>query len=118
MPVKVVAFDFDGVIVDSLGVNYKLYLKAFKAIGGHLEDTPEVFEQVKMARCFFKTGKDHPRAFEMIAEGFDFTGMDQEKFNRLLLENPHPKSIEYADILKCEIAKSLDNGTADYKTFG
>ena len=92
MSVKVAAFDFDGVIVDSLPENYKLYLKAFEAVGEHLDDTPEVFEQVKKARVFFKSVNDHLPALKKIKEGFDFGKINQDQFNKLILENPDPRS--------------------------
>ena len=83
-PIKLVAFDFDGVIAETFNEWYFLGLKAFNHMGGDLPSSEEVKDNFRQARSFLKSAEDCYFVFQSIKEGrVDFHTMTQERFNRL-----------------------------------
>ena len=82
--IKLVAFDFDGVIAETINEWYFLGLKAFNRIGSNLQSSKEAEEQFRQARSFLKNAEDCYFVFKSIKEGsVDFRTMTQERFNQL-----------------------------------
>ena len=82
--IKLVAFDFDGVIAETLNEWYFLGLKAFNHMGGDLPSSKEVEDSFRQARSFLKNAEDCYFVFQSIKEGrVDFHTMTQERFNQL-----------------------------------
>ena len=82
--IKLVAFDFDGVIAETIKEWYFLGLKAFNHMGGDLPSSKEVGDSFRQARSFLKNAEDCYFVFKSIKEGsVDFRTMTQERFNQL-----------------------------------
>ena len=82
--IKLVAFDFDGVIAETIKEWYLLGLKAFNHIGENLQSSKEVEECFRLARSFLKNAEDCYFVFKSIKEkSIDFNTINQEEFNQL-----------------------------------
>lgn len=82
--IKLVAFDFDGVIAETIKEWYFLGLKAFNHIGGNLQSSKEVKEHFRLARSFLKNAEDCYFVFKSIkGKSIDFNTINQEEFNQL-----------------------------------
>ncbi len=82
--IKLVAFDFDGVIAETIKEWYFLGLKAFNHMGGDLPSSKEVGDSFRQARSFLKNAEDCYFVFKSIKErSVDFRTMTQERFNQL-----------------------------------
>lgn len=81
--IKLVAFDFDGVIAETIKEWYLLGLKAFNHMAGDLESSRHVGEHFRLARSFLKNAEDCYFVFKSIKEGnVDFNIITQEEFNQ------------------------------------
>ena len=84
MGVKLIVFDFDGVIVDSVHEAYIVCLKAFERMGGKLNESPSLEENFLKARAFVIAAEDFFCILKTIEnEGTNFNQVDQEKFDEL-----------------------------------
>ena len=82
--IKLVAFDFDGVIAETIKEWYFLGLKAFNHMGGDLPSSKEVGDGFRQARSFLKNAEDCYFVFKSIKEeSVDFPAITQERFNQL-----------------------------------
>lgn len=82
--VKLVAFDFDGVIAETIKEWYFLGLKAFNYVGENLQSSREAGECFRQARSFLKNAEDCYFVFKSIKEeNVDFNTITQEEFNRM-----------------------------------
>jgi len=80
---KVVAFDFDGVIGDSVYECYVQSIKAFGELGGKLKDSKEVESAFRKARPFVKVAEDYDVVLRMIESNpkIDFDEVKQKEFD-------------------------------------
>ena len=82
--IKLVAFDFDGVVTESIKEWYLLGLKAFNHMGGDLNPSSQVEKNFRLARSFLMNAEDCYFVLKSIKEGsIDFTTVTQKEFNRL-----------------------------------
>ncbi|MBI4173289.1 MAG: HAD family hydrolase [Candidatus Aenigmarchaeota archaeon] len=83
--IRLVAFDFDGVLVDSAQECYVTALAAFRKLGGRLADTPKARRAFQAARRFVLVGEDFWPVLEAIEADpdVDFARLAQADFNRL-----------------------------------
>jgi phosphoglycolate phosphatase-like HAD superfamily hydrolase len=79
---KIVAFDFDGVIGDSVYECYVQSLKAFKDLGGTVKDSKEVEKAFRKARPFVKIAEDYDAVLRMIEadKTIDFDKVSSSQF--------------------------------------
>ena len=82
--IKLVAFDFDGVVTETIKEWYLLGLKAFNHMGGDLKSSSQVEKNFRLARSFLMNAEDCYFVLKSIKEGsIDFNTITQEEFNRL-----------------------------------
>jgi len=107
--IKLVAFDFDGVIAETINEWYFLGLKAFNRIGSNLQSSREAEEQFRQARSFLKNAEDCYFVFKSIKEGsVDFCTMTQKRFNQLaqpFFEKGGKAIAKDIDTLRAELRK-------------
>ena len=108
--IKLVAFDFDGVIAETIKEWYFLGLKAFNHMGGDLPSSKEVGDSFRQARSFLKNAEDCYFVFKSIKEGsVDFRTMTQERFNQLaqpFFEKEGKVIAKDIDTLRAELRKN------------
>ena len=81
--IRLVAFDFDGVIAETIKEWYLLGLEAFNHLGGNLQSSKEVEECFRQARSFLKNAEDCYFVFKAIKErSIDFNTITQEEFDQ------------------------------------
>jgi phosphoglycolate phosphatase-like HAD superfamily hydrolase len=80
---KVIAFDFDGVIGDSVYECYVQSLKGFKDLGGKVTDSKDVEQTFRKARPFVKVAEDYVVVLRMIEANpkIDFDSVSQKEFD-------------------------------------
>ncbi len=99
MNIKVLVFDLDGVIIDSVYECYITALKAFNRMGEVLEDTPGVWEESRKARVFVKIAEDYYLVLKAIKEKLlDFDKITQEEFNQKNKEFLGNKGAEFKEL--------------------
>jgi len=78
----VLAFDFDGVICDSVYECYIQAIAAYKKIGFQIEPTKKLEKQFRECRPFVLHGEDYVAFFKIIEENpnADFSKMNQDEF--------------------------------------
>lgn len=82
--IKLVAFDFDGVVTETIKEWYLLGLKAFNHMGGGLNPSSQVEKNFRLARSFLMNAEDCYFVLKSIKEeSVDFNTITQEEFNRL-----------------------------------
>jgi phosphoglycolate phosphatase-like HAD superfamily hydrolase len=86
---KLIAFDFDGVIGDSVYECYLQSIKGFKELGGKLTDTKEVEKSFRKARPFVKVAEDYDVVLRMIEANpkIDFDSVTQKDFENAKAKN-------------------------------
>ena len=108
--IKLVAFDFDGVIAETIKEWYFLGLKAFNHMGGDLPSSKEVGDSFRRARSFLKNAEDCYFVFKSIKEeSVDFRTMTQERFNQLaqpFFEKEGKVIAKDIDTLRAELRKN------------
>ncbi|MCK5185501.1 MAG: HAD family hydrolase [Deltaproteobacteria bacterium] len=108
--IKLVAFDFDGVIAETIKEWYFLGLKAFNHMGGDLPSSKEVGDSFRQARSFLKNAEDCYFVFKSIKErSVDFRTMTQERFNQLaqpFFEKEGRAIAKDIDTLRAELRKN------------
>jgi phosphoglycolate phosphatase-like HAD superfamily hydrolase len=81
--IKLVAFDCDGVIVETLKEWYLLALEAFNQMEGGLSSTGEVEKCFRQARAFLKNAEDSYFVLKAIKDNeIDFSAISQKEFNQ------------------------------------
>ncbi|MFH1364226.1 MAG: HAD family hydrolase [Candidatus Aenigmatarchaeota archaeon] len=84
MSIKLIAFDFDGVFLDSAPECHIIGLRAFQEMGSKLKDSPELKRNVRVARTFVVSFYDYYYVFRAIEEeGTDFSKIKQEDYDKL-----------------------------------
>ena len=84
--IKLVAFDFDGVVAETIKEWYLLGLNAFNHMGGGLESSAYGEECFRLARSFLKNAEDCYFVFKSIKDNrVDFASITQDEFNRRAL---------------------------------
>lgn len=94
MTVKVIAFDFDGVIVNSLKECYIVCKKVLEQMGEKAEKLS--WEEFKRGRSFVLSSEDFYPVIKAIMENVDFSEISQEDFEKLKHKNRH-KIREFAE---------------------
>jgi len=80
---KVIVFDFDGVIVDSVCESFLISIDVYNEMGGNLEKSKKNEETYKKARHFVKHDECNYTLFRMIEKNpdIDFDNVMQEEFD-------------------------------------
>jgi FMN phosphatase YigB (HAD superfamily) len=91
MTVKIIAFDLDGVVVDSLHECFIVSVKALKLMGERVENEKLLWEQFKKGRCFVLAARDFYPVLKAVMENknIDFSNIRQEDFDRLKRQYKH-----------------------------
>ncbi len=78
--IKVIAFDFDGTIVDSVYESFIVALGAYRKMGSKIGQTKSLENKFRKLRCLVKNAEDYYTVFEIIKKGLS-PDMNQEEFN-------------------------------------
>lgn len=109
---KIIALDFDGVIVDSIEEQYVLAVQAFENIGVTKERTKKFRDEFRFLRSFVRIAEDFYAFFRIIEENGKIR-FDEKEISNLrdkVLEKEKEKASNYADLYFENKKKLLKKG--------
>jgi len=83
--IKVVALDFDGVIMDTAHEIFVACQKVLEERGERIEDSAE--GKIREGRNFLRSGKDLYGIIELFKQGVDFNKISQKEFDGFVSKN-------------------------------
>ena len=80
--IKVLAFDFDGTIVDSVYESFIVALEAYRKMGFKIKQTKVLENKFRKLRSLVKNAEDYYAVFEIIKKGLSID-INQKEFNTM-----------------------------------
>src|SRR3989338_383874 len=99
--IKVLAFDFDGTIVDSVYESFIVALEAYRKMGFKIKQTKVLENKFRKLRSLVKNAEDYYTVFEIIKKGLSID-INQKEFNTMNEKVFDNKGKKFAKLFRSE----------------